>query len=247
MGRCSAGAFGCFGTSSVILKRLQRRRWALRVRFGDCVFDAESRLVTRRGGPLPLSPKGFALLHLLIEKRPGAVPRQELQDLLWPETFVAHTSLARVVSELRTALGDDPKEPRFIRTVHGFGYAFAGEASGAEVPWKGVAFPCSLLWGTREIPLIEGENLIGRAVECVVRIDGRQVSRRHARIEITRRHAMIEDLGSKNGTLVGGRRIASAVALREGDDITIGSVVLIYRGSAGDGSTQTRTRSKGPR
>lgn len=215
----------------------------MRIRFGNCVFDDESRLVTRDGKPAPLSPKAFALLGALLSKQPGAVKRQELQDALWPKTYVGATSLARVVSELRQALGEPRAKGELIRTVHGFGYAFCGEIAPDALP-RSLDWPCSLLLGVREIPLAEGENLIGRTPECVVRIGSPRVSRRHARILVADGHASIEDLGSKNGTAVGGQRIRSVVVLREGDEIAIGSVVLIYRGSAEAGSTKSATRSQ---
>jgi DNA-binding winged helix-turn-helix (wHTH) protein len=215
----------------------------MRIRFGDCVFDDESRLVTRANKPVELSPKAFALLGALLSKRPRAVKRQDLQDVLWPKTYVGETSLARVVSELRQALGDAGAKGDLIRTVHGFGYAFCAKVAPDAAPHS-LDFPCSLLLGAREIPLAEGENLIGRTPECVVRIGSPRVSRRHARILVARGHASIEDLGSKNGTAVCGQRIAGAVVLREGDEIAIGPLVLIYRDSAGAGSTKSATRSR---
>lgn len=206
----------------------------MRVRFGDCVFDEEGRLLTRRGAAVDLTPKAFALLAALIEKRPRAIPKQELKDLLWPKTFVAETSLARVVSDLRRALG---AEGRLVRTLHGFGYALSGEPSDDAARPPGDA--CSLLLGAREIPLAEGENVIGRSPECVARINSPRVSRRHSRIVVRDGCATIEDLGSKNGTAVGGRRIQGVVALEDGDDITIGPVVLTFLSAGIHGSTAT--------
>ena len=206
----------------------------MHVRFGDCVFDEEGRLLSRRGAAVDLTPKAFALLGALIEKRPQAIPKQELKDLLWPRTFVAETSLARVVSDLRRALG---AEGRLVRTVHGFGYAFSSEGC-AEAP-RLPGQPCSLLLGAREIPLAEGENVIGRSLECVARVNSPRVSRRHSRIVVRDGRATIEDLGSKNGTAVGGRRILGVVALEDGDEISIGPVVLTFLGGGVLGSTAT--------
>ena len=66
----------------------------------------------------------FQLLGLLVERHPRALSKTELQDRLWPDTFVVEKNLTNLVSEIREALGDDPATPRFIRTVHRFGYAF---------------------------------------------------------------------------------------------------------------------------
>jgi TolB-like protein/DNA-binding winged helix-turn-helix (wHTH) protein/Flp pilus assembly protein TadD len=84
-----------------------------------------------------LTPKAFDLLGALLETRPRALSKAEIRDRLWPQTFVTEATLASVVSELRGALGDDAKEPRFVRTVHGHGYSFSGTA--VEEPAQGDA------------------------------------------------------------------------------------------------------------
>ena len=100
-------------------------RWT----FGDFALDLESRQLVRAGTPVSLSPKAFQLLGLLVEGHPKALSKTELQDRLWPGTFVVEKNLTNLVSEIREALGDDPASPRFIRTVHRFGYAFHAAAS----------------------------------------------------------------------------------------------------------------------
>ncbi len=210
----------------------------MRVRFADYVFDSDSRLVTRNGETLDISPKAFVLLSALLERRPAAVAKTELQDLLWPKTYVSYTSLAGVVSELRQVLRDDRVRPRFIRTVHGFGYAFCGEVTAAGSQTDA---PYTVLLGRREVPLTDGENLIGRAGECAVRIDSGRVSRQHARICICKGRATIEDLGSKNGTLVSGRGVEGVIDLKDGDEIVVGPVALIFRSALPAGSTETGT------
>ena len=93
-------------------------------RFGDFVLDLEAHQLTRAGTPVSLSPKAFQLLGLLVQSHDKALSKTELQDRLWPGTFVVEKNLTNLVSEIREALGDDPMHPRFIRTVHRFGYAF---------------------------------------------------------------------------------------------------------------------------
>lgn len=100
----------------------------LRLRFEDWVYDGESRQLFKGETPVHLPPKAFDLLGALLEARPRALSKAEIRDRLWPETFVTEATLASVVSELRSSLADDPKEPRFVRTVHGHGYAFSGSA-----------------------------------------------------------------------------------------------------------------------
>ena len=100
----------------------------VRIDFGDVVVDTRTRELTRAGQPVPLSPKAFELLLLLIESRPQAISKRALQDRLWPDTFVVEKNLANLVAEIRRALGDTPSSPRFIRTVQRFGYALRDAA-----------------------------------------------------------------------------------------------------------------------
>ncbi|HEX9189845.1 MAG TPA: winged helix-turn-helix domain-containing protein, partial [Vicinamibacteria bacterium] len=97
--------------------------------FGDFALDPERRQLLRAGTPVPLEGKVYELLTLLAARRPRVLSKAQIRDVLWPGIAVGETSLPRVVAELRQALGDDARQPRFIRTAHGFGYAFCGEAS----------------------------------------------------------------------------------------------------------------------
>src|SRR6478736_5980166 len=184
----------------------------MRLRFGDFVFDSDTREVIRGDEPLAISPKAFTLLARLIESRPKAVSKDDLHSRLWPDTHVSDQSLGNLVVELRSVLGESARNPKIIRTVARFGYAFAARATtdrsgGGEILASSVYY--RLVWGRREISLEPGDNLIGRDPEAVVWIDDESVSRRHARISIGDAGASIEDLGSKNGTYVDGKRIRS--------------------------------------
>ncbi len=200
----------------------------MRLSFKDCLFDADTREVFRAGRPVPVSPKAFGLLEILIQRRPGAVSKDELHQLLWPDTFVSDANLPNLVGELRAALGDDSRSPRIIRTVPRYGYSFCAEAAGEP---RGRTHPCPyrLIWGSREIALTLGENLLGRDENAVVWIDEAQVSRRHTRILVGESNAVLEDLGSRNGTRLRGEKVASAVGLADGDLISIGSASLVFR------------------
>jgi TolB-like protein/DNA-binding winged helix-turn-helix (wHTH) protein/Tfp pilus assembly protein PilF len=94
------------------------------VQFSDLTFDGSRRQLYRGGQLLHVSPKAFQLLGILIDRSPSAVSKTDLQEELWPGTFVTEGNLASLVAELRAALGDDAKSPRYIRTVYGFGYSF---------------------------------------------------------------------------------------------------------------------------
>ena len=134
------------------------------------------------------------------------VAKERIRDRLWPGTHVSDSTLATVVAEVRTALDEDPKEPRFLRTVHGVGYAFCGQATetGPRQVTPGRAMSYRLVLQDREVALRPGENLLGRVDDGVAWIESPTVSRRHARILVEEDRAILEDLGSKNGTFVGG-------------------------------------------
>jgi DNA-binding winged helix-turn-helix (wHTH) protein len=100
----------------------------MKIRFGDHTLDTDSRQLWRSGSAIHLSPKAFDLLKLLVERRPSAISKSELHERIWPGTFVSDDSLSRLIVEVREATGDDARRPRFVRTLHGFGYAFSAEA-----------------------------------------------------------------------------------------------------------------------
>ena len=102
---------------------------------------------------------------------------------------------------------------------------------------------CWLLCGRREFPLADGEHVIGREPDAGVWLDSPKVSRRHARLTVTGMHAIIEDLSSKNGTLVGGNRISASRALEPGDEIRVGPYALTFRVGIEPRSTETAITS----
>ena len=95
----------------------------MKLHFANNQLDCASRQLWHDGREVRLSTKAFDLLALLAERRPAAVPKSDIKDRLWPETFVSDTNLPTLIAEVRDALGDDARQGQFIRTVHGFGYA----------------------------------------------------------------------------------------------------------------------------
>ena len=204
----------------------------MHVRFGDYRLDAGTRQLFRSETEVHLSPKAFDLLRLLIEARPSAVSKLDLTERLWPATFVSDANLAVLVGEVRNALGDRGGQPRFIRTVHRFGYAFSGTAE--QVPQGGRPVGPGgmsrwLVMGSRRIELTEGETVVGRDPHAGAWIDLGPVSRQHARITVEAGSVLIEDLGSRNGTFVRGRRISEPAPLKDRDEFRLGSVVVQFR------------------
>ena len=210
------------------------------VRFGPFALDSARRQLTREGQEVHLTPKAYALLALLVAEAPRVMPKRELHDRLWPGTFVSDATLVGLVKELRRALDDrDPRAP-IIRTAHGVGYAISlaveRTRSRSSGPWHWI------VTGERRIPLQEGENAIGRAPDATVWLDFAGISRRHARIVISGASVFLEDLGSKNGTRVGGQPVNGRAELRDGDAIHIASIRVAYRRSNSGFSTETESR-----
>jgi len=202
----------------------------MRFTFCNFILDCAARQLTRQGEILPLEPKMYELLEVLIRRRPAVVTNNELDEILWPQVYVARSSLTRLVSELRAVLGDSPRESRFIRTVYKTGYAFCADVAIGSLPAPAAA-AVDLVWNGRPMPLTDGEHIAGRGAECSLVIDAVTVSRRHARITVHSGEATIEDLDSTNGTHVNGVRISSATRLVDGNEIALGSAVLVVKSS----------------
>src|SRR5688572_30321697 len=92
--------------------------------FGEFRLDATRRLLTKNGETVPLTHKAFETLALLVEHRGRVVTKEELLSEIWPDTFVEEGSLARNISVLRKALGEQPGEHQFIQTIPKQGYRF---------------------------------------------------------------------------------------------------------------------------
>lgn len=213
----------------------------MRLRFGDCLLDTSVRDLKRDGETVPLSPKAFRLLEVLAERRPSAVSQEELRSVLWPDT-AGGTTLARLVSEVRTAIGDGGGSGEAIRTVHRFGYAFAAAATD-QTRGAGTA-GCAIQWGSQLVALTAGENIIGRSPDALINVASPKVSRRHARILVAGDRATLEDLGSRNGTYLGEQLITARVDLKQGDRIGIGPAMLIFYACSDDAVTATQTQAK---
>jgi DNA-binding winged helix-turn-helix (wHTH) protein len=210
-------------------------------RFDDFTLDARTRRLLNGGREVHLSPKAFELLTLLVANRTRAVPREELHKTLWPTSYVLDTNLASLVAEVRRALGDSAEHPRYLRTVHRFGYWFIGpvdEVDDREDAVQG-AVRYWLVWEARQIALADGDNIVGRGPDASIWIDAAGVSRHHARIRLEGETATLEDLGSKNGTYVKGQRVTAPARLADGDQIRLGSVVITFRIPPPAGSTET--------
>jgi DNA-binding winged helix-turn-helix (wHTH) protein len=206
----------------------------MRVAFGPFVFDSGTRELLADGRRVHLSPKAFDMLAILLEARPKVVSKSDLQDRIWgPGTIVGDASLTVVVAEIRHVLGDDSRDAKFVRTVHRVGYSFIGAATDVDEPpaaaQEAPASRCWLVWNGQTLPLAEGKNVVGRDPRSDVWIDASGVSRRHALIHVGASDVTIEDLGSSNGTFVGGRELTERRALSDGNLVELGTATVAFR------------------
>lgn len=110
-----------------------------RYRFADFILSPRRRVLLRAGQEQPLIPRYFDLLVFLVEHRDDAVHRREIFDAVWADVAVSDSALSQAIRTIRRVLEDDPREPRFVRTVsrHGYQFVFNGlieEADDGEWP-----------------------------------------------------------------------------------------------------------------
>ena len=209
--------------------------------FGRISVDASARTIAVAAEPLHLTRKAFDLLLLLLEHRATVVSKDSIYARLWPDTFVAESSLQTLVHEIRQAIDDRGTSTSWIRTVHGIGYSFAGDVHATPVASASARAERPAAWLFREsmrLPLFVGENVLGRGVEDVIEVHLPTISRRHARITIAE-SAMLEDLGSKNGTWLKGERVIEPALLADGDEISLGSATFTFRLARSPKSTES--------
>jgi len=206
-------------------------------RFGAFLYDPVERGLSRGGSVVPLTHKSRELLLLFLHNPGRLLTREEIAESVWPDAAVTDDSLRFQVAELRRALGAQGED--FIRTLHGEGYRWEEPVSAAaDRPVRphedgdgggGPSPRFRLVLETREVQLPEGENVIGRDPVAALWIDHPSVSRHHARIVVRRGKATLEDLKSKNGTLVNAKPVSGRVRLADGDELRIGPETVVFR------------------
>ncbi|HKS22878.1 MAG TPA: FHA domain-containing protein [Thermoanaerobaculia bacterium] len=205
----------------------------MRTTFDRFTLDTEQRTLLDGVAPLHLGPKALRLLEVLVAEAPRAFSKQELYEQIWPDTYVDESNLAGLINEVRAALGDEARKPRFIRTVHGFGYAFVG------TPQSEAPAVSHLHFRGRDFPLRDGENVLGRDAAADVQIDDATVSRRHAVITVGET-TTLKDLDSKNGTFIDGTRLTAPQPLADGQTFVLGDAAVVFRRTAGSTVTILR-------
>jgi Tol biopolymer transport system component/DNA-binding winged helix-turn-helix (wHTH) protein len=116
-------------------------------RFGEAELDLGTYQLRRGGDVQALEPKAIEVLRLLVERAPHVVEKDEIFSVIWKDTAVTDNALTRVIAQLRRALGDDAKDPRYIATISTRGYRLlppveiAGTAPAAPRPMTGASAP----------------------------------------------------------------------------------------------------------
>jgi DNA-binding winged helix-turn-helix (wHTH) protein len=199
----------------------------LSYRFGPFRLVPEQRRLDRDGAPVALTPKAFDLLVALVRHRARALSKDEVFAMVWPGAVVEEGNLAQQVLLLRRALAEAGDA---VSTIPRHGYRFVApvleEHEAHDTP---VMSPHCLVWDNRQFPLMEGITTIGRADGSDVQILLPSLSRHHARIVVRGMEATVEDLGSRHGTWRGTTRVQAPMALVTGDEVRVGTAVLVYR------------------
>jgi DNA-binding response OmpR family regulator len=99
------------------------------VTLGDYVLDESNARLTRDGKALELPPKAFAVLCLLARNTQKLVTKDEILDAVWGHRHVSESVLKTIINQLRGQLGDDPRSPRYIETLHKRGYRFVAQVA----------------------------------------------------------------------------------------------------------------------
>src|SRR5277367_3875576 len=93
--------------------------------FGPFRVDPDREVLLREGQQVPLTPKTFQILLVLVRHSKEVVTKDDLMQMVWPNTFVEEANLSRNIFMLRKALGETPQDHRYILTVPGRGYRLA--------------------------------------------------------------------------------------------------------------------------
>lgn len=193
-------------------------------RIGDWLVEPALGQIARGQKSIRLRPRAMDVLLCLASDPGKVVSRQRLIDTVWHTVHVTDNVVSQVVTELRTALGDDARSPSYIENIPRRGYRLVAPVCRLDdgLPVAGDLSLFMLAGPGLDFTLKRGENLIGRSSGADIRVNLTQVSRLHARIVVEGRAATVEDMGSKNGTYVNGELISSPTRLELGDEIALG-------------------------
>jgi DNA-binding winged helix-turn-helix (wHTH) protein/tetratricopeptide (TPR) repeat protein len=128
--------------------------------FGPFRLDVMDRLLKCNGTPIPLTPKAFETLVMLVENNGHVVTKDDLLRHVWPNTYVLDGSLTRNISVLRKALGDENGE-QYIETVPKHGYRFIGQVTQLEVDSSQLAPRSIAVLPFKHLNMAKGDEYLG--------------------------------------------------------------------------------------
>jgi len=205
-------------------------------------WKVEPRLgrITRGQVVVRLRPRVMELLVALAGRPGEVVSKRDIVDHVWS----SGNTIVHCVNELRDALGDSRDAPRYVQTIPRRGYRLVCDVQPVDADAVGPD-PDAALYELSAKSwfafLVEGDNLIGRGGDSVIVIDSTRVSRHHARIVVSERGVVVEDLDSKNGTFVGDHRIDAPTPLSDGDEVRFGDLRLVFHSRGPDRGDLTVT------
>lgn len=227
------------------------------VRFAEFELDLAAYALRKGGERVRLEKMPMEVLIRLVRADGALVERGEIRAALWgSDVFVEHdAAINTAVRKIRQALGDDPEKPRFVETVVGKGYRFVASVESVQSRGQGQGnaiasaraaerrtFPSySMTRGADEFILETGVTVLGRDPSVGVYVEHPSVSRHHARITIEGDEAVLEDLKSRNGTFLDGRRIDAPTRIHRGAVIGLGAITLTFRVLSAPASTRPVT------
>lgn len=218
----------------------QRRAFHL----GTWMVEPTLDRISQDGREVRLRPRAMDVLVVLALSSGKLVTKIDLIDEVWRTEYVGDHALTQVIAELRAALGDDARNPTFIENIPRRGYRLVAPVmpvADSSVTSREATMPFKLELDDGARPLLQGSTVIGRTEDADIRIDKTEVSRCHAMITVQGITAIIEDLGSKNGTFVNGHQVAGPTPLTNGDEIWIGRSVARMRFLIEGEPTKTET------
>jgi DNA-binding winged helix-turn-helix (wHTH) protein len=199
---------------------------------GDWLVEPTLDRISRDGQFVRLRPRAMDVLICLALASGKLASKQNIIDAVWRTEYVSEHALTQVIAELRSALGDDARNPIYIENIPRRGYRLVAAVTpvAVSVPAaRDASLPFKLQSEDGDHPLTQGPNINGRMGDADICIDRTEVSRCHARIAVVGTTATIEDLGSKNGTFLNGERLEGPALLANGDEIWIGRSVARLR------------------
>ena len=127
--------------------------------FGNFRIDPEERILLRDGKPVPLTPKAFQLLNILVENHGHVVDKEKLMSEIWSDSFVEDGNLAFNARSLRKILDDDARNPNFIETIPRRGYRFIAEVRHVEEEDEQGGFKAETV-----VPLSNGNEAVSEKI-----------------------------------------------------------------------------------